>query len=77
MEDIYLKNKESFGDRLKRIRKEKGLTQNQLTDMLGYGYTAISNYEAGRNEPSYEDVVKISKGLGETPNYMLGKEDKN
>lgn len=70
-------NKESFGEKLRRLRKEKGLTQNELSSALDYGYTAISNYEADRNQPSYKDVVKISNYFDVTPNYMLGKEDKN
>ena len=41
-----------FKDRLKALRKEKKLTQVKLGEMLNYGYTAIANYESGRNQPS-------------------------
>ena len=37
---------------LKELRKEKNLTQIELASILHYGYTAIANYENGRNQPS-------------------------
>ena len=43
---------QEFKDRLKMLRKEKKLTQVKLGEMLNYGYTAIANYESGRNQPS-------------------------
>lgn len=47
------------GKNIKMLRKQKQLTQKELADMLGYGYTAISNYENGRNEPSIKTDMKI------------------
>ena len=48
-----------FAQRLKELRKEKKLTQAVLANVLEYGYTAISNYESGKNEPSYSDLVAL------------------
>ena len=45
-----------FKDRLKMLRKERRLTQVKLGEMLNYGYTAIANYESGRNQPSIPDL---------------------
>ena len=54
-----------FKDRLKALRKEKKLTQVKLGEMLNYGYTAIANYESGRNQPSISDLKKMgSLGRG-------------
>ena len=47
---------QEFKDRLKMLRKEKKLTQVKLGEMLNYGYTAIANYESGRNQPSIPDL---------------------
>ena len=52
---------QEFKDRLKMLRKEKKLTQVKLGEMLNYGYTAIANYESGRNQPSIPDLKKIKK----------------
>ena len=51
---------QEFKDRLKMLRKEKKLTQVKLGEMLNYGYTAIANYESGRNQPSIPDLKKIA-----------------
>jgi len=60
-----------FRERLKTLRKEHRLTQSALGAMLNYGYTAISNYESGRNEPSIKDLKKIAKYFGVSMDYLL------
>ena len=64
-------NKMEFKDRLKALRKEKKLTQSELGSMLNYGYTAISNYESGRNEPSIKDLKKIAAIFNVSMDYLL------
>lgn len=49
-----------FSQRLKELRKEKNLTQVELGSILNYGYTAIANYENGRNHPSLKDIIRIA-----------------
>lgn len=44
----------SFPEALKRLRKDKGLTQAQLAEALGVGKSTISMYEVGAREPSFE-----------------------
>ena len=60
------------GKNIKMLRKQKHLTQKELADMLGYGYTAISNYENGRNEPSIKDLIKISDIFGISVDELIG-----
>ena len=60
-----------FKERLKSLRKERGITQSQLAEILNYGYTAISNYESGRNEPSIKDIKKISEFFDVSVDYLL------
>ena len=64
-----------FAKRLRELRKEKGLSQVELGEHLGYGYTAISSYETGRNEPSYTDLIRICKILDVSADYILGISD--
>lgn len=61
-----------FASRLREVRREKGLSQVDLGAMLGYGYTAISNYETGRNEPSLTDFVRLCAALEVSADYILG-----
>lgn len=42
---------QNMGNRMVEIRKIKGLTQNQFAEAIGCSRSAISTYEAGRNEP--------------------------
>ena len=65
-----------FRERLKFLRENyyvngKKLTQTQLANILGYGYTAISNYESGRNEPSINDLKKIADFFNVSLDYLL------
>ena len=64
-----------FAKRLRELRKEKGLSQVKLGEHLGYGYTAISSYENGRNEPSYTDLIRICEILDVSADYILGISD--
>lgn len=61
-----------FAKRLKELRLEKGLSQVELGAMLGYGYTAISGYETGRNEPSFGDFMRLCQLLEVSSDYILG-----
>lgn len=67
---------EKFSEILKNLRKEAGLTQNELATRLGYGYTAISNYEEGRNEPSLTDLVKFATEFKVSVDFLCGLENK-
>ena len=42
-----------------------------MANILGYGYTAISNYESGRNEPSINDLKKIADFFNVSLDYLL------
>lgn len=65
-----------FKDRLKSLRKENNLTQSKLGEMLNYGYTAIANYESGRNEPhSLSVLIKIASIFNVSLDYLLGVND--
>ena len=48
---------------IKRIRKERGYSQEQLADLLGISQPALSYYEKGINEPSIDMLVKMSHVL--------------
>ena len=53
----------AFGKRLQQIRKEKGLTQEQLAEMAGVHEKHISKLELGTYKPSFDTLSKILKVL--------------
>mgnify|MGYP000726783181 CR=1 FL=1 len=50
-----------FTDRLKTLRKEKKLTQKELAEQIGIKQNSYSDWETGKNEPSLENIVKLTK----------------
>ncbi len=61
----------SFGSRLKELRENKGLKQQELAEILGVKNTAISNYELDISSPKEETMFKIFNFFNVTPNYMF------
>ncbi|MDO4756480.1 MAG: helix-turn-helix transcriptional regulator, partial [Parabacteroides sp.] len=59
---------------LKKIRKSKKISQKTVANQLGYGYTAVANYESGRNEPSIDDLIKIAEYFEVSMDYLVGRE---
>ena len=66
-------NNNSFGDRLKELRKSKKLTQVQVSEMIDVQQGTYSRWENGTLEPSLEAVVKLAKLFDTTTDYLLGK----
>lgn len=64
----------NFGSKVKRLRLEKGLTQQQLANLLGVAVSAISSYESGSRYPSYEVLISISHIFHVSVDYLLGLE---
>lgn len=54
-------------DRVRAIRKAKGITQTQLADAIGANQAAISKIEAGTANPTLHMVNTIAKRLGVQP----------
>lgn len=53
----------TIGTNIKLFRKERGLTQKQLADMLGVAPNTITQYELGVSQPKIEQLQKIAEAL--------------
>jgi transcriptional regulator with XRE-family HTH domain len=62
---------DTFGQRLTLRRKAKGLTQQQLGDILGKSKSAIASYESDRIQPSNDDLVMMADVLQCTTDFLL------
>lgn len=58
-----MNNKKLLGKRIKELRKEAGLTQEKLAELIEIETTSLSGIESGRHFPSLSTVEKIAKSL--------------
>jgi len=53
----------AFGKRLKELRKQVGLSQEQLAEQIGVTIESVSNMERGIHGPKFDTLEKIAKVL--------------
>lgn len=63
-----------FGSRLKELRRQNGLTQQQLADRIGVTKSVISFYELRERSPSPDVLAKLSYVFHVSTDYLLGIE---
>lgn len=63
----------NFGERLRQIRKEKGLTQAEVAKLLSIGESTVSFYESGKRQPDYKTLVRLSEVFKVSTDFLLGK----
>lgn len=63
-----------FGDRLKKLRKKRGYTQQRLADSLGLSVTAVSKYELNQSTPPLDTLRSISALFNISIDELLGTE---
>ena len=59
-------------ERLKELRKERGLTQKQLAEVLETTDDSIFSWEKGRSQPSIETLQKICNYFNVSADYLIG-----
>lgn len=62
----------NFGEILKSLREKKGLTQKQMSEILGVSKSNISKYEASTVEPNIETLRKYASYFGVSVDCLLG-----
>ena len=65
-----------LGNKLKKLRIEKRLTQSQVADMVGLTKSVISAYENEIRTPSYEILKKLAVIFNVSADYLLGLNNK-
>lgn len=64
-----------FAERLKELRLENNLSQDQLAKKVGLSHTAIGYWELGKRVPNIDAVVVLAKFFKVSLEYMVGLED--
>ena len=66
--------KETMGQILRRLRKERNLTQEALAEQLNITYQAVSRWENGTGMPDISQIVPLSNVFGVTTDVLFGKD---
>ena len=61
--------------RLRDLREDADLTQEQLVGKLGMHKTTYTNYEQGKREPPFDFIIKIAKFYNVSIDYILERTD--
>ncbi|MGB9661248.1 MAG: helix-turn-helix domain-containing protein [Moorellaceae bacterium] len=62
-------------ERLRKLREQAGLTQEELAKLLGVERSTISRYESGNRDPSSEMLDRLAKFFNVSVDYLLGRTD--
>ena len=64
-------NMKMFGAQIAALRKGKGMTQNELGNLLGISFQAVSKWERGETLPDTAILVDLARVLDTTVDYIL------
>ena len=61
----------TLGERIKELRREKGITQEELGNAIGKTKGSIASYESDRRKPSLEVIEEIADYFNVTVDYNV------
>lgn len=68
---------EGMAQRIKNLRQEKGLTLEQVAEVVGVGKSTVRKWETGMIANMRRDkIADLAKALGTTPAYLMGWDEK-
>ena len=67
----------SFGENLQRLRKEKGMSQERLAEILEVSRQAISKWESNTAYPETEKLIALSNLFGVSIDYLIKGDELN
>ncbi len=62
-----------LGNRLKKLREEKKLTQEQLGQLVDLSQQTIGHYEVNRAKPDLETIQRFAEIFNVTTDFLLGR----
>ena len=67
---------ESMANKIRTLRQERGLTLEQVADVVGVGKSTVRKWETGMIANMRRDkIADLAKALGTTPAYLMGWDD--
>ncbi|MET7759722.1 helix-turn-helix transcriptional regulator [Streptomyces sp. NPDC005389] len=62
--ESVLLRRAALGDRMRELRTEAGLSQDQLADLIGMERRSVQRYESGERDPRYTELLLIADAFG-------------
>lgn len=76
--DVASETAERIGQRIRKLRREEGISQSELANRLNVSRQVISRLENGKHNPSFEKIKRVLNALGYKPNLQIvaiGRDD--
>jgi len=65
----------SFAERINALRRERGMTQDALGQIIGVKRDSIYTYEKGLNYPEVRNLITLADFFGVSLDYLVGRTD--
>lgn len=65
----------NIAERIQKLRKEKGLSQEELADVVNVSRQAVSKWESEQSLPDVDKIIALSEYFGVSTDYMLKGEE--
>ena len=65
----------TLGQKIKKLRNDKGLTQKDLADQVHVTFQTVSKWEKDENEPDVSTLREIAKLFGVTVDYLINEDE--
>lgn len=69
---MHMNDTDLLGNRLKMLRQLRNLTQEQVASVIGVTAKAISSYESGLRQPSFDVLLSLASYYHVSTDYLLG-----
>lgn len=69
---MEMQERETYCDRLRELREDRGLTQKEIAAVLGTTQQVYSRYEKGENEMPVRHVITLCRYYEVSADYLLG-----
>lgn len=66
----------NLAERLRLLRKERGIKQQDMADQFGQSLRAYQYYEAGTRHPEYPHLLALADFFDVSLDYLTGRSDK-
>jgi transcriptional regulator with XRE-family HTH domain len=62
---------QTFGERVRQVREDHGLTRDQLAELVGASPMAVYHWEIGRTHPHHDAYPRLASALQCTIDYLM------